>query len=79
MLPQGNQVCFRVVGRGEHGLLLSHTRGIGSHLESRGESRGVSLVVAGRFGFISSCNWNLREPLMLPLGSQPSFQVARGT
>ena len=35
--------------------------------------------MAGSFGFISGCDGNLREPLMLPQGSQTCFQVARGT
>ena len=41
----------------------------------RGEARVVYRVAAGNFGFILSCNENLREPQ----ASQDSFQVARDT
>ena len=34
---------------------------------------------AGSLGFLSGYNGDLREPLMLPQGSQPSFQVANVT
>ena len=43
-------------------LLSSHCRAIGSHLTSRGESCGVSQIAAGSFGFLSSCDGELREP-----------------
>ena len=61
------------------GLLSSHCRAIGSHLTLRGESCGVSQIAAGSFGLLSSCDGDLREPLLLPRGSQASIHVARGT
>ena len=53
MLPHGSEVSFRVV-RGNVGLLSSHCRGMGPHLGLMWESRGVSLVSAGSFEFLSS-------------------------
>ena len=44
-----------------------------------GEFCGFSRVAAGNFGFYSSCNGDLREPLLLPQGRQVSFQVVRGS
>ena len=41
------------------------------------ESRGLSLVLAGSLGSLSSCQEDLREPLVLPRGSQVSFPVVR--
>ena len=49
------------------------------NLTLRGKSRGFSLVVAGSLGFFSSCDGELREPLMLPQGSQVSIRVARAS
>ena len=60
-------------------MLLSCCRGIGAHLALRGQSHSVSLVEAGSFGFLSSCDRDFREPLELLQGSQASFQDARGT
>ena len=51
------------------GLCFSHCRGVGPHLALRAESRGVSQTAVERFGFFSTCNWDLREPLMLPQGN----------
>ena len=78
MLPQGSQVSFPVV-RGSAELLSSHCRGIRPQLALMGESRGFSRVAAGSFGFFSSKDVNVRELLMLPQGSQVSFQDARDT
>ena len=36
-------------------------------------------VAAGSFGFLSSCNGNLRESLLFRRGSQVGLRVARGT
>ena len=44
-----------------------------------GKFCGFSQVAAGSFGFHSSCNGDLREPLLLPQGRQVSFQVVRGS
>ena len=77
VLPQESQFSFRIV-RGSTGLLSNHFQGIGPLLAWRRESHGVSQVAVGRFGFVLSFNGDLREPLMLPQGSQV-FQVASGT
>ena len=45
----------------------------------RGVSRCLSQVAAGSLGFLSSCDRDLRDPLLLPRGNQASFQAARGT
>lgn len=42
-------------------------------------SRGFSRVVVGSLGFLSSCDGDLRDPLMLPPRSRVSSCVARGT
>ena len=60
-------------------MLLSYCRGIRAHLSLRGQSHSVSLVEAGSFGFLSSCDRDFSEPLVLLQGSQASFQDARGT
>ena len=51
---------------------------MGPHLTLRDEPPGVSQVVAESFGFLSSCDRDVREPLMLPQGSEASFQVEVG-
>ena len=43
-----------------------------------GESHGFSQVEAGSLGFLSSYDGELREPLVLPQGSQVSIQIAMG-
>ena len=70
--------CLLSCCEGEHGIALESLQGIGPHLTGRVETRGVSRVVAGSFGSISSSNENLREPLMFPQGRH-AFQVARAT
>ena len=76
-LPQGSEVSFCIVKNA--GLLSSQGRGMGDHLSFMGESRGVSRIAVGSFVFLSSCDGDLREPLLLPWGSQVSIHVARGT
>ena len=44
-----------------------------------GESLGLSRVAAGGLGFLSRYHEELREPLVLPQGSQVSIQVARAS
>ena len=50
---------------------------------SRFAERELSLISSqvqvGNSGVLSSCDEDLREPLLLPKGSQASFQVVRGT
>ena len=47
---------------------MTQEQGIRLHITLRRESRGVSQVVAGSFGFFSSCNGDLREPLIVASG-----------
>ena len=51
----------------------------GPHLALTGASRGLSCVVAGGLRFLSSYYGELREPLLLPQGSQFSIRVARAS
>ena len=76
MLPQGSQVSIRVASESA-GVLWIHSRGIMPQFPWKGESQGVSLVAAGSVGSLL-CHGDLRDPLMLFLGSQESFQVVRG-
>ena len=73
-LHKGSQASLRVL-RGNLGLLLRHCRGKGLHLALRGEYHGFSRVVAGYLGFLSYCDWDLREPLVLLQESQVSFEL----
>ena len=61
------------------GFLWRHCSGKGPHLALRGESRGFSRVVAGSLGFLSSCEGDFRDPLVLLQRSGVSSRVARGT
>ena len=65
--------------KGERVIALESLQGnqASSHNE-RGNS-GCFLRCNWKFGFLSSCDGDLREPLMLPQVSQASFQFARGT
>ena len=67
VLPQGSQVSIRVA-RGSAGFLWSFDRYIRPQFTRKGQSQCVSPVVTGRLGH-SSCNGNLREPLILSLSS----------
>ena len=75
--PQGCQVAF-LISRENVGFLSRHCSGKGPHLALRGESRGFSRVRAGSLGFLLGCDWDLRDPLLLPQRIQVSFRVARG-
>ena len=44
-----------------------------------GESLGLCRVAAGGLGFLSRYHEELREPLVLPQGSQVSIQVVRAS
>ena len=65
------------------GHLWSYAWGIHFRFGQRSPSiiccSGFSRVAAESLGFLLSCDRDLREPLMLPQGSQASFQVSRGT
>ena len=77
LLPQGSQVSFHVA-RGSTGLLLNHCRGIGPHLTMRGGISWCLLSCGRKLCVFSICDSVSKEPLMLPKGSQASFQVAIG-
>ena len=47
-------------------FLSRHCSGKRPHLTLRGESRGFSRFAVGTLGFISSCNGDLRDRLVLP-------------
>ena len=49
----------------------------GPHLALRGEFPSFSLVAAGKLGFLSSNDGDLRDPPVLPQGSQVSMRVGR--
>ena len=72
-MHKGSQASFQVL-RGNAGLLSSGCRAIGFHVALRGESRGFSRGVAETSWFLSSCDEELREPLMLGKVSQPTFE-----
>jgi len=74
---QGCQVPFHI-SRGNVVFLSRHCSGKGPHLALRGESCGFSGVVSGRLGFLSSCDRDLRDPLVLPQERQVSVRVVRG-
>ena len=57
--PKGCQVPFPG-SRGKVGFLSRPCSGEGPHLALRGESLGVSRVVIGNLGFLSSCNGDLK-------------------
>ena len=78
MLPQESQVSFQVA-RGSAGLLSSHCRGIKPHLTLRDESCGVSRDAAGSFGSLSSCDRDLREPLIFASGKSGLLSCCDGT
>ena len=50
----------------------------GPHLTLMGESPGFSRVQVGSLGFLSSCDGDLTDPLVLPQESEVSIPVARG-
>ena len=77
-LHKGSQASFQVV-RGIAGLLLSHCRGIGPRLMLKGECCGFTQVAKWNLGILLNWDRDLREPLMLPQGSQASFRVVRCT
>ena len=67
------------VSRGNVGFLSRRCGRKGPHLMWREESCGFSRGLAGSLGFHSSCDGDLRVPLLLPQGSQVSFRVVTGT
>ena len=60
------------------GFLSRRCSGKGPHLALRGESRGFPRGLEGIWGFFSSCNVDLMDPLVLPQESQVIVRVARG-
>ena len=60
------------------GFLSRRCSGKGPHLALRGESRGFPRGLEGIWGFFSSCDVDLMDPLVLPQESQVIVRVARG-
>ena len=77
-LPKGTQAFSRVL-RGNLGLLSRCCRRKGPNLALMGASPGLSRVAAGGLRSLSRYHGELREPLVLPQGSQVSIQVARAS
>ena len=65
--------------QGHSGFLSSHFRGIRPHLILRDESCGVSRDAAGSFGFLLSCDRDLREPLIFASGKSGLLSCCDGT
>ena len=76
LLPQGGQVSFQVP-KGTAGLLSSHCRGIGPHVELMWQTQGSSPFAAGISGFLLS-KLRVRPQLLLMLGTLLFSQVAKG-
>ena len=74
---QGCQVPFHI-SRGNIVFLSRHCSGKGPHHALRGESRGFSQIASGRLGFLSSCDGDLRDLLVLPQERQVPIRVVRG-
>ena len=60
------------------GFLSRRCSGKGPHLALRGESHGFPRGLEGIWGFFSSCDVDLMDPLVLPQESQVIVRVARG-
>ena len=60
------------------GYLSRCCSGKGPHLTLRGESCGFPRGLAGTLGFLSSCDGDLRDLLVLPQERQVSIWVVRG-
>ena len=54
------------ISRENSGLFSRHCRGKGPHLVLRGKSHGFSRVALERLKFLSTCDWDIRKPLVLP-------------
>ena len=64
--------------RGKVGFPLRHRSGKGPHLTLRGESPGLSGVIAGNVGFLPSCDRDHWKWLLWPQESPVSVRVMRG-
>ena len=76
VLPQGSQVSIGVA-RASPGVLWSHGREIRPEFAWKWESP-VFLEFRQEVWVPSICHGDLREPLMLSLGSQGSLRVVKG-
>ena len=65
------------VSRGNLVFLFRHCSGKEPHLALKGKSPGFTGVAAGCLGFLSSCDGDLTDLLVLPPRSQVSFCVVR--
>ena len=75
-LPKGSQASFRV-SRGNSAITLESLQG---NLASSRIEGGMSCFFSScgrKPGYLLNCDGDLREPLVLPKGSQAFFRVAR--
>ena len=70
-------MLFRFSG-GKVGFLSRRCSGKGPYVMLKGESRGFLRGLVGSLVFLSNCDSDLRELLMVPMGSQESFRVVKG-
>ena len=63
----------------ECGIALKSLQGNQASSRIEGGSRGVFQVAVGSFGFLSSCDRDPMECLMLNQGSLAAFQLVRGS
>ena len=60
------------------GFLSRRCSGKGPYVMLKGESRGFLRGLVGSLVFLSNCDSDLRELLMVPMGSQEYFLAVRG-
>ena len=71
-----SSTLLRLKTEGGISLEMLQRRGVSSCVEGR--ISWVSRVVAGHLEFLSSCNGDLRDPLVFPQESQVSIRIAKG-
>ena len=75
VLPQGIPVPIPLAG--ERGIALQSWRGNRASICAEGGISRSFLICGRKLWVPSSCDGDLRELLMVPMGSQESFQVVR--
>ena len=75
VLPQGIPVPIPLAG--ERGIALQSWRGNRASIRAEGGISRSFLICGRKLWVPSSCDGDLRELLMVPMGSQESFQVVR--
>ena len=76
VLPQGIPVPIPVAG--ERGIALQSWQGNQASIRTEGEISRSFLSCGRKFWVPSNCDGDIRELLMVPMGSQESFRVVRG-